>query len=122
MSFLRVVNKAKPHISEKVPHVTLEFNKEIGSLVAEQYADFSHLPSERPSPLEIMKYCCQFSAIFGEFNKVLFDKTAHGSMFIGFVNRGGLTHVQNLVRWILQSQYQLEAEKAQLSLVLCRHI
>jgi len=96
------MNKAKHHFTDKVPRINLEFNKDIGKLIAEQYFDFSILPSVNTDPLEIMKYCCQFSAIFGEFNKVLFEKVAHGTMLIAFVNNGGLTSVQNLIKWILR--------------------
>jgi hypothetical protein len=36
-----------------------------------------------------MKYCCQFSAVFAEFNKVLFGNWAFGTMQVEFFDKGG---------------------------------
>ena len=68
-----------------------------------------------------MKYCCQFSAIFSEFNKVVLENYATGSMFLSFYNHGGFTHVKNVVLWILKFNYNLQRRNAPFSVELCKN-
>lgn len=59
-NILRLVNRKKIHFTEKVPIDILEFNRDIGKQIADQFnKDFSKIMEV---PIEdhftIMKYCC----------------------------------------------------------------
>lgn len=43
---LRMRNKKRIHFSEKVEARTLEYNKEIGKLIAIQFEDFLKIPKD----------------------------------------------------------------------------
>ena len=55
-----------------------------------------------------MKYCCQFSAVFSEFNKVLFGNYSFGVLLLEFINKGGLECIKEIILWIVQYIFVLE--------------
>ena len=69
-----------------------------------------------------MKYCCQFSAIFSEFNKFLFGNFSFGAMLIEFIERGGIECVKEIIMWILKYIYEEERKPQPKSMNLCRNI
>ena len=88
---------------------------QIGALIAEEFKSFTAIIKARDSnslqmieETEVMKYCCQFSAIFSEFSKVLFGKLAFGPMLLEFINLGGLESVFDIIRWLVKYLYELE--------------
>lgn len=117
-----MLNRKKMHFSDKVERHVLEFNKLIGSLIASQFSDFIRFTTENPTDEQLMRCCCWFSSMFSEFNKILFEKIAFGSMFLGFVNNGGLKHVKSLTMWLLEVIYQREREENLIRLDVCRSI
>ena len=118
ISFLRHMNRSRNfHFQDGADVAHLEFNLMIGTLIADEFLDFrkvqqerSSLSDEPPSETEVMKYCCQFSAVFSEFNKVLFGSYSFGVMLIQFINRGGLQCIKEIIFWIVKYQYHLERD------------
>jgi hypothetical protein len=55
-------------------------------LIAEEFKDFYRVSSlQVVSETDMMRICCQFSAVFSEFNKVLFGSFSMGVMLIEFL-------------------------------------
>ncbi|CDW84627.1 ubiquitin hect domain family protein [Stylonychia lemnae] len=119
---IRIMNKKKMHFTEQVDIQLLEFNREIGKLIAEQYKDFERILKQKDDELEVMKYCCQYSAIFGVFNKIIFHNSSFGSMFLSFVYNDGLEQVKNLVLYLIDYQYKLHKQQKPFMLKLSRSI
>jgi hypothetical protein len=70
-----------------------------------------------------MRICCQLSAIIGEFNKIIFPSNySNGFLMEGFIDNLGLSYMEMLVKWMVQTTYLMEIEKIAKSVEVCRHI
>ena len=130
-NFMRQVNRSKSlHFSEAVDIRVLQFNRLIGSLIADEFLDFRKIPrsiidfddDNLPEETEVMKYCCQFSAVFSEFNKVLFGAWSYGVLFIEFFEKGGLDCIKEMILWLVRYLYKLEKNGQPKSLNQCKNI
>jgi hypothetical protein len=94
----------------------LEFNQMIGGLIAEEFLDFRRvemskqddLMSDENYDIRVMRYYCQLSATFAEFNKVLFGNYSNGIMMVEFIERGGLDCIKEIVVWMIKYIQNLE--------------
>lgn len=87
------------HFSGPVDNKVLELYKLIGGHIAQQFNEVSKLPSLEtlPDETEVMRFCCQFSAVFSECSKVLFGSATLGPLLIEFFDRGGLKSVKVII-------------------------
>lgn len=97
---MKLVNKKKAHFSDKVDTSTYFFNQEMGSLIAQEFKEANNMPSyDTVDEVSVMKYCCQLSAVFQEFNKILLGGYSHGALLLTFIEEGGIEAVKNLIVW-----------------------
>lgn len=69
-----------------------------------------------------MKLCCQYSAVLGEFNKILFANFTLGNVLVEFINNKGLDYVEHLVKWIIQTTDLYEQDDTPKRVELCKHL
>lgn len=54
--------------------------------MAEEFKDFENVEKIiNCDETDVMRVCCQFSAVFSEFNKVLFGNFSTGALLIEFL-------------------------------------
>ena len=83
----------------------------IGSLITEEFLDFKKVESIMPGEsgnIKAMRYFCQISAVFSEFNRVLFGPFSSGVLFIEFIEKGGFECIKDIVRWLVRYLYEME--------------
>ena len=61
--------------------------------------------------IKTMRYFCQTSAVFAEFNRVLFGNFSSGVLFIEFIEKGGLECIKDIVRWLIRYLYEMEQDE-----------
>jgi hypothetical protein len=66
------------------------------------------IEDSREFEITAMRYYCQLSAVFSEFNKVLFGNYTSGILMIEFFEKGGLDCIFDIIRWIVKYLYMLE--------------
>jgi len=64
--------------------------------------------SDETYDIRVMRYYCQLSATFSEFNKVLFGTYSNGVMMIEFLERGGLECIKEIIIWMIKYIWNLE--------------
>jgi hypothetical protein len=63
---------------------------------------------EEAQSIRAMRFFCQMSAVFAEFNRVLFGNFTSGVLLIEFFERGGLDCVKDLVLWVVKHLFKIE--------------
>ena len=66
------------------------------------------IPKEDAAEVEVMKYCCQFSAVFSELSKVLFQSISAPSLLLSFIHENGLSYVEKLVLYLVKYIYRVQ--------------
>lgn len=106
---LRSLNKQKSiNFANDIDPKILRFNQQIGQLIAEEFLDFKKIENSmlnKSGSIKSMRYFCQISAVFAEFNRVLFGNFSSGVLFIEFIERGGLECIKDIVRWLVMYLY-----------------
>jgi hypothetical protein len=112
---LRSINKQKSiNFSNDIDPKILKFNQMIGGLIAEEFLDFKKVEQIMPRDsgnIKAMRYFCQTSAVFSEFNRVLFGSFSSGVLFIEFIEKGGLECIKDIVRWLVKYLYEMEQDE-----------
>jgi hypothetical protein len=57
-----------------------------------------------------MRFFCQTSAVFSEFNRVLFGSFSSGVLLIEFIENKGFECIKEIVRWFVKYLYDLEKD------------
>lgn len=111
---LRSLNKQKSiNFTNDIDPKILKFNQQIGQLIAEEFLDFKKVEHIMPSDagcIKTMRYFCQTSAVFSEFNRVLFGSFSSGVLFIEFIERGGFECIKDIVRWLIRYLFEMEQD------------
>jgi hypothetical protein len=87
---LRSMNRQKSiHFTNDLDPKILEFNQMIGKLIAEEFLDFKKIETIELGGssmyIKTMRFFCQTSAVFSEFNRVLFGSFSSGVLLIEFI-------------------------------------
>lgn len=111
------------HFGDKPDIKGMAYNKVVGCLIAEEFKDFTNVVSIVDcDDTDVMRVCCQFSAVFSEFNKVLFGNFSTGVLLIEFLQQGGLKTVEQIILWLVEYVYRQEMRPEKKSLNQCKNI
>ena len=104
------------HFTSDIDPKILEFNKLVGKLIAEEFLDFKKIEVTAKEKADLgsniniktMRYFCQTSAVFSEFNRVLFGSFSSVVLLIEFIENQGFECIKDIVRWFVKYLYELE--------------
>lgn len=93
-------------------------------MIANEFKEFKK--NKRRDNIEneeyVMSLCCQHSSILGEFNKILFSNLSTGHLLIEFIENDGITYVDELTRWIIETVDYFERTYPYKRIEFCKHI